>query len=258
MRMLAWSMSAPLLSGLVAPSGARIAVPPEMVGPPSLALDLACPIKTTPSGGTSSGAKIPIRGLVLGAPVQRSLISFPTGGSGTANAAERERRRKAGLQYEPRIYDPTGADRPTVFAVGIGQPPAARLYQRLLLKPSDKPYPQNGLVFAQATSATMGRVASLALVLPTKPVARPKLSISGGRRLREGCQSEQPVHVYAPAMSVRQIRTLFVRSGCSWTNFSACSRSQRPRGRVLFVQMQRSGVGYEHRWIDYDLLAGAR
>ncbi|ATY30988.1 hypothetical protein [Sphingomonas psychrotolerans] len=258
MRRLTKIVFAPLMLGLAAaPTGARIAfVPPQMVGPPGLVLDPACPIMVAPSGGTTPGAEIPVRGLALGAPVQRSATSFPTGGSGTANAMERERRRKAGLPYEPRIYDPAGSERPAVFAVGMRQPPTAWLYQRLLLKPSGAAYPRYGLVFAQATSPTAGRIASLALVRPTRPAARPKMSISGGYRLREGCQREEPVHVYAPAMSVGQIRKLFARSGCSWTNLSACSRSQWPRGRVLFVQMQRSGAGYEHRWIDYDLLAG--
>ena len=260
MRISASIVLVPLMIGIAAaPTGARIAfVPPQMVGPPILVLDPACPITVAPSGGTAAGAEVPIRGLALGASVQRNATSFPTGGSGTANATERERRRKAGLQYEPRTYDPAGAERPSFFAVGMREPSTAWLYQRLLLKPSGAAYPRYGLVFAQATSPTAGRIASLSLVLPTKPAARPRMSISGGVRLREGCQREQPVHVYAPAMSVAQVRKLFARSGCSWTNLSACSRAQWPRGRVLFVQMQRSGVGYEHRWVDYDLLAGRR
>lgn len=249
-----------MLELAVAPASARIAVfPPEMVGPPRAMFNAACPVEVSAPGGGTMGARIPVPALALGSPVQRNPNSFMTGGSGTAYFAERERRRQAELQYAPRTFDPGSAEKPSVFAEGPGFQPRWA-YQRLPLKTSGSAYSPNALVFAQATTPTTGRIASLALVLPAKPAARPRLTITGAYRLREGCRNEAPIDVYAPAMSAGQLRRLFSPSGCNWTNLAACkTRAELPRGRVLFVQAQRSGVGHEYRWVDYDMLtAGFR
>ncbi len=244
-----------------APASARVAVfPPELVGPPRANFTSGCPVQVRTPGGTTPGARIPVPALALGSPVQRNPNSFTTGGSGTAAVAEWARRRKAGLQYDPRTFDPAGSERPSVHAVAGGELRAPWAYQRLPLKAAGQAYSPNALVFAQAVTPTAGRIASLALVLPAKPAARPRLTITGGYRLREGCRTEQAIHVYAPAMSAAHIRRLFDPSGCNWANLAACkTRAELPRGRVLFVQASRSGVGYEYRWVDYDMLtAGIR
>jgi hypothetical protein len=106
------------------------------------------------------------------------------------------------------------------------------------------------MIFAKATSPTLGRIISLAMILPHKPAARAKLTISWTGE----CPYKATLYIYAPAMSVERLRRLSAQSDCNWGNPATCSRAERPRGRVLFVQQQRSGVGYEHRWVDYDML----
>jgi len=72
-----------------------------------------------------------------------------------------------------------------------------------------------------------------------------------------GCR-DRAVDIYAPAMTARQIRALFSPSRCSWWQPSACGETQRPRGRVVFVEPADQAGRYTYRWVDYDLLAKAR
>lgn len=113
------------------------------------------------------------------------------------------------------------------------------------------------MVFATAASRSEARIAALALTLPARPAAPPPMRVTGSVRSREGC-AVQLMHIYASSMSPTELRRLFERSKCGWTGFAACGdRSRRPRGRVLFVRPADGGTGFEHRWIDYDLLGGA-
>jgi hypothetical protein len=59
-------------------------------------------------------------------------------------------------------------------------------------------------------------------------------------------------------MTARQVRDLFSPSQCNWQQLAACTESQRPRGRVLFVEPPYQAGRYTYRWVDYDLLARAR
>lgn len=232
----------------------RIALPPQLVGPPNLPSG-ACPIRIeTPNGG-GEGRAIPVPALRLGAPVDRNAVPFPTGGGGTANLRLREERRQAGIQYEPRVFDTRGRARPSVFAVEDAQVATPLVYQHFPVRPAGI-HGDNGMIFAQATSRSAGRIVSLALTLDTGPSARPRLIVTGGQPGLPACQGGNPVQVYAPAMTAAQARRLFSPTGCSWGNRAACTARQRPRGRVLFVQKRQGGSGYEHRWVDYDLVAG--
>lgn len=244
---------APLGAG---PRPAIVAVPPQIVGPQTVMFG-SCPLKVTMPGGTSAGPEIPFRAIRLGAAVARNPNSFATGGGGTANAAERDRRMRAGLQYDPIPFDPAAPARLSVFAAERTRVPVPWVYQRLPVLGGNADYGADGMIFAQATSPKSGRIASLALMLAAKPAGRPRLTIAGGLAMPEGCRLDNSVAVYAPAMTAAQLRRLFSRSGCSWTRLADCSHAERPRGRVLFVQKQRGGPLYAYRWVDYDLLAGS-
>lgn len=232
------------------PAPARIAIPPKLVGPPPLALG-ACPIKTTRPGGAGIGREIPFPALRLGAPVARNAVAFATGGGGTANASERWRRQQAGLQYDPAPFDPAAPALPSVFAVEAPRAPVPWVYQRLPVRT----LLEEGMIFAQAISPTRGRIASLALTLETAPSARPRLTITGARPMLGGCKQDNPIDIYASGMTATQLERLFSASGCGWNRIAECKPSERPRGRVLFVQKQQGNGRYEHRWVDYDLLA---
>jgi hypothetical protein len=231
----------------------RVAFPPEIVGPPGQ-LFRPCPLQIATPEGTGPGAAIPVARLRLGRAVERNATPFPTGGSATANATERHRRQLAGLQYDPKTFNPARKALPSVFAVEQAQLPAPWVYQQLPLKSDDR-VRGDGMIFAQATSATRGRIASLALNLPAKPGAAPRITVTGGEQSRDGCRLDNPVDIYAPATPTAQLRRLFAPSGCNWRNLPTCKRSEWPRGQVLFVQRRKNGAGYEYRWVDYDLLA---
>jgi hypothetical protein len=226
-----------------------MAAMPELVGPPGGFISTLCPAKIQTPGGKSIGTAIPVRALSLGSLLDRNATSFPTGGSGTANAMEANRRREAGLQFAPRVFDPSQRERPSVFAAERSSASPNWQYQHLPLKTVGRAYSPNAMIFAQATSATRGQIASLAMTLPSKPAAPAKLAITWSRPC-----GRSPLYIYAPKMSAALLHQLTVGSSCGWGNLAGCSRAQRPRGQVLFVQLQRSGVGYEHRWVDYDLL----
>lgn len=240
------------------PLEARMARPAEIVGPPFIQLAGRCPARVEKLGGTRIGAAIPIRALRLGAHVQRALMSFDTGGSGTAKFAEMERRKRAGLQYAPKTFDVAGSPQPEVYSADAAEAANRQVYQQLPLKSVSQDYAPNGLVFAQATSATVGRIASLQLTLRKAPVATPRLRITAGARPDAiECPLLQRIDVYAPAMTADRTLSLFSTSGCSWYRLADCQRSEWPRGPVLFVQRQGTDY-YVHRWVDYDLLATMR
>ena len=237
------------------PSAGFYARRPDMVGPPVIQLTSGCVARFEAPGGTRIGAVIPIPALRLDAPVRRSSASFTTGGSGTAWFAEIARRKRAGLQYEPKTFDVAGSERPEVYSASAVEAANWQFYQQLPLKGLSQNYDPNGLIFALATSAAEGRIASLQLTMRHAPTARPKLRVTvGGGHGAPECLQAQSIDVYAPAMTAERIRSLFESSGCSWYQLAACKRSEWPRGQVLFVQHQ--STGYVHRWIDYDLLAG--
>jgi len=231
------------------PASALMDAPPEVAGPPRWYAPDDCPLSLTASGGNSAGPAVPVRALALGAPIDRNSTSFQTGGSGTAFSAWQRQRRQAGLQYEPQTFDPAGRARPSVFAVPASRAANSWAYQRLPLKASGTAYSARAMIFAQANSPTSGRIASLALTFSDRPAARPKLTVSW----RERCRVPMSILVYAPDMSVAHLRQLFSRRDC-WTFWDSCAPVKKPRGRVLFVSSQRSGVGYEYRWVDYGLL----
>lgn len=234
---------------------AIVARPPETVGAPFVNLRVGCHFRIETPGGTRIGATIPVPALRLGAPVMRSPISFTTGGSGTANAMEAARRRRAGLQAEPRTFDVAGTTRPEVFAMQAGRIAGWFPYQRLpLSRTTSAGYDAFSLVFAQATSATTGRIVSVQMTLGHPPVAKPKLRIVADvRSERSRCFPSEGLDVYAPAMTAAHLRRLFAPSGCNWYDLTRCKRADRPQGAVLFVRPQ--GSGHLHRWIDYDALA---
>lgn len=255
-----WRSSALILPLVLvcSPLEARVARMAEMVGPPFIQLNGRCPARVEELGGSQIGAAIPIRALRLGAPVRRASMSFDTGGSATAKFAQMERRRRAGLLYEPKTFDVAGSARPEVYSADTAGAADRHVYQQLPLKSVSQDYQPNGLVFAQAMSETEGRITSLQLVLRKAPAAKPKLRITTGvGPIATGCPLLQTLDVYAPAMTADRIRSLFSTSGCSWYRLADCQRSKWPRGRVLFVQRQATG-SYVHRWIDYDLLAETR
>ena len=237
------------------PSAGIVARRPEMVGPPIIALNGRCTARFEMPGGNGIGAAIPIPALRLDAPVRRSSASFTTGGSGTAWFAEIERRKRAGLPYEPRTFDVAGSARPEVYSANAVEAANWQLYQRLPLRTLSRDYDPHSLVFALATSATEGRIASLQLPLREAPTAKPRLRITARTGLDATvCPQLQSIDVYAPAMTAGQVRALFEASECNWRRLANCPRSQWPRGQVLFVQRQGNGY-YVHSWVDYDLLA---
>ncbi|MFA6115919.1 MAG: hypothetical protein WC729_18125 [Sphingomonas sp.] len=219
-----------------------------------------CPSQIARPGGTTMGTAIPVPALRLGSSVQRAKESFGTGGGGTSNAAEFARRRSLGLPIAPRTFDVAGSALPAIYAPEAAQSVSGFYpYQRLPLKTASKGYWPNGLIYAQPASATMGRIAALVLTLSRPPAAKAKLRITPAWKTNEGvCQRQPGIDVFASAMSFEQLRRLFSPSGCNWRQLAACKPAEWPRGQILFVQQTRGGVGYEHRWVDYDMLAAAR
>lgn len=229
--------------GLVAPPGSAIvALPPEPVGPPRFLLGAGCPPSFRREGRPAASVPIPYPALRLGELVPRTTMPFYTGGSGTANHIWRMKREEAGVLP----FDPTRGARPFVYAAG----PADRIFQRLPIRGG-----ADGMIFALPASPRLARIAALALTLRARPAAPPTLrALGGGSASREGCRAE-PVDIYASRMTAGELRRLFARGGCGWTGVAGCAR---PRGRVLFVRAANwAETGFEHRWIDYDLL-GAR
>ena len=123
------------LALVMVPAGsiARLARQPDMVGPRLNAWD-PCPTRFTKFGGSTAGTQIPIPALRLGQPIRRTATSFTTGGSGTANGFEMERRKDAGLPYEPAMFDTSSSDTPLVYAAQVAETTNAYVYQRLPLK----------------------------------------------------------------------------------------------------------------------------
>jgi hypothetical protein len=155
------------------------------------------------------------------------------------------------------MFDTSLSDLPLVYAGEAAETANAYLYERLPIKTLSKAYDPNALVFAQPVSLTLGRIASLQLTMAKAPSTLPRVRALFGQPSPGGCR-DLAVDIYAPAMTARQIRDLFSPSQCSWWQPSACTEAQRPRGRVLFVALGGGPARYTYRWIDYDLLAGAR
>ena len=232
--------------------------PPETVGPPSIALGGPCPVTITEPGGETSGTEIPIGALRLGAPVSRATTSFPAGRSGTANSWEMMRRKEAGLPYAPATFDSSSSALPVVYAAQPSETHGGYPYQRLPLKRGSSAYYPEALVFAQPVSGTRGQNVSLGLAMNNAPAAAPKLRVVNGLPVSSGACERQTLDVYAPAMTAREVRSLFSMTNCTWGRLSACQRSQWPRGRVLFVLRGEKATRSIYRWVDYDLLAKAR
>ena len=244
--------------GLVAttPAPAYMALPSILVGPPTLSDGQYCRLSMTRPGGSGSGAAIPFRSLMLGAPVNRTTTSFVTGGGGTSNAMIEAQRRAAGLPYAPPTVDPLSAALPATFAVVRGGPMTAAPYQRMPLTSSKGIAEPYGLIYSQAVSATRGQIVSLMLTIAGRPTAPPRLRLAVLGSPERGCR-QQTIQVYAPAMSAATVARLFtqVKGACGWHNLAKCTRAQWPRGRVLFVS-SIYGKLFDYRWVDYDLLAG--
>ena len=253
-----WILGTVSLALILLPAGsiARMARPPESVGPLLYWSAPPCSTRFTEIGGSTAGTQIPIPALRLGQPIRRATTSFTTRGSGTANAYEMERRRKAGLPYEPAMFDTSSSDLPLVYAGEAAERANAHFYERLPLKTLSKAYDPNALVFAQPVSPTAGRIASLHLTMAKAPSTLPRVRAFFGQPSPGGCR-DQPVDIYAPAMTARQVRALFSSSQCNWWRLAACTESQLPRGKVLFVEPGYQAGRYTYRWIDYDLLAKA-
>ncbi len=107
-------VSALILFQMTGPASfAIVAVPPEIVGPPSSYMTNGdCPTQFARPGGTTMGAAIPVPALRLGSSVQRAKESFGTGGGGTSNASELSRRRSLGLPTAPKTFDVAGSALP--------------------------------------------------------------------------------------------------------------------------------------------------
>lgn len=236
----------------VTPVVAIVARPALLVGPPTPTTSLACLSFATPAGGTL-GVSVPLAGLALGAATKRNGLAFYAGGGGTSGAVLAAQRRQAGVQWQPQIFDPAEKTRPSVFSANTPWASGPSAYQHLLLRASKSRVLPYGLIYAQPVSRQTGRIVSVGLTLPSKPAARPKVIISMTHARAAACPQFLPVAVYAPHMSAAQIRRLFTTGSCNWNSMKTCAVADRPRGRVLFVQQVRSGVGYEHRWVDYDL-----
>jgi hypothetical protein len=236
------------------PGTAIAYIPPIVVGPPPTLFGI-CPVSLAQPGGAGPGATIPFRALRLGSPVRRTTTSFTTGGSGTANRAIAAQRKAAGLPYEPPTVDPESTALPATFAVDLTASMISAPYQRMPLTASKRVAEPFGLIFAQATSPTHGRIAALTLSLEKRPVAAPRVRLTIDGPPERGCRP-MAIDVYAPATSAATLARLFVPAGngCSWARMAGCTRAQWPRGRLLFVSAL-SGTSYEYRWIDYDLLA---
>ena len=237
-------------------SNALFFIPPETVGPPRILLATSGPCRSTISepGGRTSGPDIPIAALRLGSSVSRGKTSFTTGGGGTSNSEEMMRRKQAGLPYVPAAFDSSSSALPIVYSTRPSETRGGYLYQSLPLKRGSDAYYPEALVFAQPVSGNRGQIVSLGLAMKKAPAATPKLRVVGGLRAFSGTCQRQTLDVYAPAMTARQVRSLFSASGCNWYQLSACQRSQWPRGRVLFVLRPANF----YRWVDYDLLTKGR
>lgn len=251
-------MAVALVPGLLVPHPAAgiVAFPPERVGPPGVYPEDTCGVRFEAPGGVT-GVPIPVSALRLRAVLTRGKVSFETVVSGTAALMEVERRRRAGLPFAPKVFNVDGADRPEVFSIGGVEAARRPVYQRLPLRSTSTAYRSDALVFSQAASATAGRIVSLQLTMSAAPRPKPKLRVvpkPQAEALR--CMDFDPLDVFAPAMTVAQVRRLFKRSDCSWYRLDGCARAAWPRGPVVFVQ--RSGEGYVHRWVDYDRLAAMR
>ncbi len=252
-RILAGAMTM-LALAIPIPGKAYYSRSPDLVGPPTFLENVYCRLSTAPLGGNGPGMVIPFPALRLGAPVARTTTSFTTGGGGTSNAMLAAQRKRAGLPYKPPTVDGEKPDLPATFAVERGAPMARAPYQKLPLAPSKRLADYAGLIFAQATSPTRGRIAALTLYLAGRPAARPRLRMTVTGPADHGC-GRRSVDVYAPAMSAAAASRLFAASGCNWTRLGECrTRAAWPHGRVLFVAPW-SGNTYEYRWIDYDMLA---
>lgn len=226
---------------VASPSLARFAQPPEPVGPPPSLLYSGCPLSFGREGWPTAGAPIPYSALKLGELLPRTPIPFYTGGSGTSNVMLAMKREQAGALP----FDPARGSKPLVYAADPGD----RNFQRLPIRGAAE-----GMIFAPPASPAEARIAALALALPARPAGSPTLRAFDGFTSGEGCATE-PVDIYATRMTAAELRRLFARGGCGWKGAAGCAR---PRGRVLFVRAADYGErGFEHRWIDYDLL-GAR
>jgi hypothetical protein len=168
-----------------------------------------------------------------------------------------ERRKKAGLPYEPATFDTSSSGLPFVYAGEAAATANVYLYERLPLKTLSKEYDPYALIFAQPVSLTTGRIAALQLTMAKAPSALPTVRVLFGQPSPGGCRY-QVLDVYAPAMTARQVRDSFSPSQCNLPQLAACAESRRPRGRVLFVQRGEGPAPSSYRWIDYDLLAKAR
>jgi hypothetical protein len=168
-----------------------------------------------------------------------------------------QRRKEAGLPYEPAIFNVSSSAIPLVYAAEKPETAFVYLYQRLPLKTLLKAYDPDALVFAQPVSPAAGRIAALQLTMAKAPSTLPSVRVFFGRPTPHGCQ-DQVLDIYAPAMTAKRVRALFSPSRCSWGLLSGCAESQWPRGRVLFVEPTNQPARYTYRWVDYDLLAEAR
>ncbi|MEG3150160.1 hypothetical protein U1769_09700 [Sphingomonas sp. ZT3P38] len=148
-------ISALILFQMTGPASfAIVAVPPQVVGPPSYMASADCPAQFARPGGTTMGAAIPVPALRLGAPAQRATVSFGTGGGGTSNAIELARRRRLGLPTEPKTFDLAGSALPMVYAPeGTLFASGFYAYQRLPLTTKSKNYWPNGLIYALPASS---------------------------------------------------------------------------------------------------------
>jgi hypothetical protein len=97
--------------------------------------------------------------------VDRNATSFRTGGSGTAKVAWEVERQQAGLQYQPKLFDPDAGERPSVFAMDATHAAEPPIYQHLRVKPSAIIDLSYGLIFARAVNGREGRIVSLGLTL---------------------------------------------------------------------------------------------
>ena len=251
-----WIPATVSLALILSPAGsvARMYRQPDSVGPQLYWSTPPCSTRFTEFDGSTAGTQIPIPALRLGQPIRRTATSFTTGGSGTANGFEMERRKKAGLPYEPATFDTSSSDLPRVYAGEAAATANAAFYERLPLKTRSKDYDPYALISAQPVSLTAGRIASLQLTMAKAPSTLPRVRILFGQPSPGGCRY-QALDVYAPAMTARQVRDLFSPSQCSLPQVAACAESRRPRGRVLFVQRGEGPAPSSYRWIDYDLLA---
>ena len=253
-------VSALILFQMTCPAGFAIeAALPQVVGPPSYRASVDCPSQFARPGGTTMGAAIPVPALRLGSSVQRAKTSVATGGGGTSNAIEFARRRRLGLPTAPKTFDVAGSALPMVYAPeGTLSASGFYPYQQLPLITASKGYWPNGLIYAQPTSPSAGRIASLVLTLSAPPAARPKLRMTPAWKTSEDiCQRDQRIDIFASTMSAEHLRRLFSPSGCSWSRLASCKPTEWPHGQVLFVQKMGNGVFYEYRWVDYDMLAAA-